>query len=78
LFETFQDRLVKELRKANACTTEDANRVLADFLPRFNQQFAKEAVQPGSAYRPWPAEVRPTSHRLTTPGGVRGDRKKRL
>lgn len=60
LFETFQDRLVKELRKASACTTEDANRVLADFLPRFNQQFAKEAAQPGSAYRPWPVEVRPS------------------
>ncbi len=33
---TFQDRLVTELRLAGAATIDDANRVLADFLPRFN------------------------------------------
>jgi hypothetical protein len=59
LFETLQDRLVKELRRANACTREQANQVLADFLPRFNQRFKKEAAQPGSAYREWPADLRP-------------------
>ena len=32
---TFQDRLVSELRLAGATTIDDANRVLADFLPRF-------------------------------------------
>ena len=36
---TFQDRLVTELRLAEAATIDDANRVLADFLPRFNQRF---------------------------------------
>ena len=30
---TFQDRLVTELRLAGATTIDDANRVLADFLP---------------------------------------------
>jgi hypothetical protein len=59
LFETLQDRLVKELRRANARTCEQANQVLADFLPRFNRRFKKEAAQPGSAYRPWPADLRP-------------------
>ncbi len=59
LFETLQDRLVKELREAGAATCDDANRVLEVFLPRFNQQFAKTAAQPGSAYRAWPTDLRP-------------------
>jgi transposase len=59
LFETLQDRLVKALREAGACTLEDANRVLEDFLPRFNARFKKQAAQPGSAYRQWPADLRP-------------------
>jgi transposase len=60
LFGTLQDRLVKELRRANACSLEEANHVLESFLPPFNRRFTKEAAQPGSAYRPWPAEVRPS------------------
>jgi len=59
LFETLQDRLVKELRRASACTIQDANHVLEDFLPRFNARFKKEAAQSGSAYRQWPADLRP-------------------
>ena len=48
---TFQDRLVAELRLADACTLEEANQVLAEFLPRFNQRFGVPADQPESAYR---------------------------
>ncbi len=59
LFGTLQDRLVKELRRARACTIQDANRVLEDFLPRFNRRFKKQAAQPGSAYRQWPADLHP-------------------
>ena len=51
LWGTFQDRLKSELRIAGAKTTEEANRVLWDFLPRFNQRFAVPAAQPGTAYR---------------------------
>ncbi len=36
---TLQDRLVTELRLARAATIDEANRVLADFLPRFNRRF---------------------------------------
>ena len=36
---TLQDRLVTELRLAGATTIDDANRVLDDFLPRFNERF---------------------------------------
>jgi hypothetical protein len=52
LFGTFQDRLVAELRLAGSETIEQAQRVLASFLPRFNEQFAVPARQPGRAYRP--------------------------
>ena len=48
---TFQDRLVSELRIAGASSLEQANQVLWDFLPRYNQRFAVPAAQPGSAYR---------------------------
>ena len=39
LFGTLQDRLVAELRLARTGTIEVANRVLEDFLPRFNTPF---------------------------------------
>ncbi len=49
---TFQDRLVAELRLAGASTLDEANQVLADFLPRFNQRFGVPAAQPELAYQP--------------------------
>ncbi len=49
---TFQDRLVAELRLSGASTIAEANLVLWDFLPRFNQRFGVPAAQPGQAYRP--------------------------
>ncbi len=48
---TFQNRLVAELRLANARTLVDAHRVLEEFLPRFNARFGVPAAQSGSAYR---------------------------
>ena len=48
---TFQDRLVSELRLAGATTIEDANRVLEDFLPRFNGRFKVPARESEVAYR---------------------------
>ena len=47
----FPDRLVSEMRLAQASTIEEANKVLADFLPRYNQRFAITAIEPGLAYR---------------------------
>jgi len=49
---TFQDRLVSELRLSGASSITEANLVLRDFLPRFNQRFGVPAAQPGQAYRP--------------------------
>lgn len=53
LFGTLQDRLVKALRKSNASTLADANRVLAVFLPDFNRAFMKEPAHEGSAFVRW-------------------------
>jgi hypothetical protein len=57
---TAQDRLVSELRRAGAATLEDANEVLAGYLPRHNGWFAVPAADPEPAWRawssPWPVE----------------------
>ncbi len=50
LWGTFQDRLVSEMRLADARTLDEANKVLVDFLPRFNQRFAVGARETGIAY----------------------------
>jgi len=54
---TFQDRLVAELRLAGACTMDDANRVLMDFLPRYSKRFAVAPAETTSAYRPLNCEL---------------------
>jgi len=51
LWGTFQDRLVSELRLAGARTLEDANRVLALFLPEYNRKFAVTARETEISYR---------------------------
>jgi hypothetical protein len=50
---TFQDRLVSELRRAGAENLEQANRVLAHYLPRHNERFAVPAAIGEPAWRPW-------------------------
>lgn len=51
---TFQDRLVSELRLAGASTIDEANHMLKEFLPRFNERLAcqppirKELIAQGS------------------------------
>ncbi len=48
---TFQDRLVSELRLTGVSSIGDANRVLADFLPRFNQRFRVSPLRSDPVYR---------------------------
>ena len=55
--ETFQDRLVTELRLAGASTIAQANEVLQEFLPRFNARSTVAAEHSETAYRPVPAEL---------------------
>ncbi|HTU03065.1 MAG TPA: ISNCY family transposase [Candidatus Sulfotelmatobacter sp.] len=57
LFGTFQDRLVSELRLAQARTLPDAQRILDRFLPRYNVRFARPPAQPDPAWRPAPADL---------------------
>lgn len=53
LFETLQDRLVKELRLRGISTQADANRFLAEeFLPDFNAKFAVVPRTAGDLHRP--------------------------
>jgi hypothetical protein len=50
---TAQDRLVKELRLANACTMEQANQVLdKTFLPWFNRRCTVKPASANNAHRP--------------------------
>ena len=50
--ETFQDRLVTELRLAGTRSIDQASVVLRDFLSRFNARFAVQPEHPEAAYRP--------------------------
>jgi transposase len=59
LFGTLQDRLVAELRLAGATTQEEANAVLAAYLPRFNARFAVPAASTDPAWRPLAPESDP-------------------
>ena len=51
LWGTLQDRLRSELRLAGATTLEEANAVLARYLPRHNARFAVPAADPNPAWR---------------------------
>ena len=57
MLETFQDRLVTELRLSGASNIGQANLVLQEYLPRFNGRFSVAAEQPETAYRPLPDEL---------------------
>ena len=54
---TFQDRLVTELRLAGASSIGEANRVLEQFLPRFNRRFGVPPQHPEPAFRPLDPEL---------------------
>lgn len=52
LFNTLQDRLVKELRLANISTIEKANRfVEKEFIPKFNAKFSVVAQKKGNLHQ---------------------------
>ncbi len=59
LWETFQDRLVSEMRLLGISDIGAANNFLPGFLARFNEQFAVPAAEKGSAYRPMPEDLNP-------------------
>jgi len=53
-WRTCQDRLVSELRLAQATTVEQANAVLARFCADYNQRFARPAAESTCDFRPLP------------------------
>ena len=54
MFETLQDRLVKELADAGIAEIATANRFIAEtYLPAHNRRFTVEASEPGTAFTPW-------------------------
>lgn len=57
IFETLQDRLVKEMRLAQICTQEAANDFLKTYLARFNRQFGKIPLSEGDLHRPIPKDL---------------------
>jgi len=53
LFETLQDRLVKELRLRGISSKEEANRFMDEvYIDDFNSRFGVEPKEPGDAHRP--------------------------
>jgi transposase len=51
----FQDRLVKEMRLRGISTIEEGNAFLAEYLPGFNERFAKPPANPVNRHRQAPA-----------------------
>ena len=52
VFKTLQDRLVKELRLAQASTLDEANYILKSYLAVFNKKFEVPAHSSGDFHRP--------------------------
>lgn len=57
LFNTFQDRVVKEMRLKKVKTIEQANKFLVEYLPKYNARFTKEPVQNTDLHRPIPKGI---------------------
>lgn len=55
LFQTFQDRVIKEMRLADVSTLDTANRFLEGYLPIYNQRFTVQPAQAADLHRPRPA-----------------------
>ena len=52
LFNTLQDRLVKEMRLRGISSIAEANEFLREYLPIYNRRFAKKAAQTENLHRP--------------------------
>ena len=57
LFETFQDRLIKELRLEGAKTIDEANKVLEQFLPSYAKRFCVKALYSDDLHRAIPKGI---------------------
>jgi hypothetical protein len=57
LFETLQDRLVKELRLANVCNLDQANAFLETYLPKFDARFSVKPFKKTDLHKPVPKHL---------------------
>ena len=57
IFNTFQDRLIKEMRLANVRTIDQANAFLERYLPIYAERFAVTASKAGDLHRPVPKGI---------------------
>ena len=57
LFETFQDRVIKEMRLRKISSIEEANKFLGYYLPIFAKRFGVPPVKEGDLHRPLPKGV---------------------
>jgi len=65
LFQTLQDRLVKEMRLVNISTPEQGNRFLKEvFIPAFNSKFAVLPAKEGNVHKPLLEEEREQIHHI--------------
>jgi len=58
LFETLQDRLVKELRLASISSLDQANIFLENYLPKYNAKFAVKPLRKTNLHRPIPKHLK--------------------
>lgn len=57
VFETLQDRLVKELRLAKISTRDGANSFLETYLPKYNARFAMKPFKKSNLHKPVPGNL---------------------
>ncbi len=57
LWGVLQDRLKSELRLAQACDLDSANRVLRQFIADYNRRFARTPREAAKAWRPAPSNL---------------------
>jgi hypothetical protein len=57
LFGVFQDRLVKEMRLRDIATKEQANELLEEYLPRYNERFGVCPANEADVHVPLPRHI---------------------
>jgi transposase len=57
LFNTLQDRLIKEMRLENIASMEEANKFLKKYMPIFNRKFGVEAAKETDLHRNIPEDM---------------------
>ena len=57
IFNTFQDRLVKEMRLEKISSIEEANAFLGQYLAGYARRFGKQPAKDGDLHRPCPKDV---------------------